>query len=1043
VLTVPESLQSQSLEGLLGVVMRLDPGEERFEVYSLAVARALYALAKLGAEGKLLTVQNGVEISEIPKSLLAASQDLLLFNMQAPKFAMWLMTMEHSPLHMEGLRLANWLLKDTLDSKGQQCFMEILEGKFDNLYLCSERIVKSLVNPINNAIAHLKKSHMSLNANILQQLDLLFIFLAHLCDGQFGKAQSFLKDKTKIITPTQAPLDQNIPPEPQGILELTVKLFNQLHATFKEIDGIDSTSNLLNSVLKLAQQIATSMAEWITGSDDCNQVLIDGGIIQTLGNWMQLIHSQTNSLLHQMAQHTGDKSLPQHRINLLSSLANLELEISMLLLLVLEGSVTAALIEKILEHFDEKVFIKQFHLNWKIAVIGTKDEKKVFQEGGEKMSYKSLSKEDDESTYALDKSSEAYTMTEVSGANNELDSSEATSKWSWTPFIKAFFKKEEHQVRSLTTALHYNIVLETVSDFSQRSNEPSDQRFNETSRQRLKAWREGWTRRSDPESIISEHEVEPLPNYFGVIEVDLKRESGKLDRIFFIIPEEVRSQMGNLLVENEKRNILMNVDRDSKLDDFLDKSIQLSNTIKNQHELNTKSGSSIRKFILKNMFIWVTLEYFVTLTINIIMIKYAECNPEEDESSASSGTSSETSSEEFVCSNLSQYDYMPEHIYSVVRILGFCHIALALFLVINFCVGHVPAIIQKGRDWKGMVESGKIILKTDESVQTFEMANKYLPEHLWTVGFLLWNLRVWYYALFLLFSLMGIIRSPIWFAFHVLDIATRFRILTDVLQSVTENGFQVLATLGLGIVIVYCFAVVAFGNYGWNVYEFGDGGGGIMSLWEACLQHIDFGLRGPPAFTVDDVSADMYVFGFVYNMLIILIMVAIITGIIIDTFAEKRAEKNQIEDEIKNVCFICNQKREVFERKRIAFNEHTTKQHNVWNYVYYRMYLEKKPVATLTAIEKELKGKMEKQDISYFPEGKAIVLQNMGDEEEEDQAKIQDMIDKVNDDMKSLSESVENKIEDMKKLSESVQHKVEGIENKINWLATLIQSKKN
>lgn len=60
------------------------------------------------------------------------------------------------------------------------------------------------------------------------------------------------------------------------------------------------------------------------------------------------------------------------------------------------------------------------------------------------------------------------------------------------------------------------------------------------------------------------------------------------------------------------------------------------------------------------------------------------------------------------------------------------------------------------------------------------------------------------------------------FSFHVLDLATRIRLLQYVMQSVTVNGGQVLATLLLGVLLCYIFAVVGtpkrsqYLSYAWH-----------------------------------------------------------------------------------------------------------------------------------------------------------------------------------------------------------------------------------
>lgn len=82
------------------------------------------------------------------------------------------------------------------------------------------------------------------------------------------------------------------------------------------------------------------------------------------------------------------------------------------------------------------------------------------------------------------------------------------------------------------------------------------------------------------------------------------------------------------------------------------------------------------------------------------------------------------------------------------------------------------------------------------------------PRWVWLCCFLLADFWFIYYLCYLAFSLLGLLVSVKFFAFHVLDLATRIRLLNYVMQSVTVNGGQVLATLLLGVLLCYIFAVV-------------------------------------------------------------------------------------------------------------------------------------------------------------------------------------------------------------------------------------------
>ena len=80
-----------------------------------------------------------------------------------------------------------------------------------------------------------------------------------------------------------------------------------------------------------------------------------------------------------------------------------------------------------------------------------------------------------------------------------------------------------------------------------------------------------------------------------------------------------------------------------------------------------------------------------------------------------------------------------------------------------------------------------------------------------------------------------------------------------------------------------------------------------------------------------------------------------------------------------NRCFICNIDKTIFEKNNIFFEEHTEKQHNIWNYFYYIVHLKLKDSINYTGIESLIFDKLENDDISWFPIGKAQILENFED----------------------------------------------------------------
>ena len=64
-------------------------------------------------------------------------------------------------------------------------------------------------------------------------------------------------------------------------------------------------------------------------------------------------------------------------------------------------------------------------------------------------------------------------------------------------------------------------------------------------------------------------------------------------------------------------------------------------------------------------------------------------------------------------------------------------------------------------------------------------------------------------------------------------------------------------------------------------------------------------------------------------------MITLISGIVIDAFSKMRSQKEEIEHNRHNMCLICSQTRDIFERRNIPFSDHTELEHNPLHYIYY------------------------------------------------------------------------------------------------------------
>lgn len=414
-----------------------------------------------------------------------------------------------------------------------------------------------------------------------------------------------------------------------------------------------------------------------------------------------------------------------------------------------------------------------------------------------------------------------------------------------------------------------------------------------------------WTPAADKKALVSTDEAMSFDSYFAQIEV--VEGSGQLTRVYFPIPRACRMQMKNGLVKSAMTALTDTVNRESpekKLDDFLDKSLQIRDVIFQQQYILEDESNRFRelfRFFTSRERIWIAVTLFLTFYINIMLLLNVKATNEE--------------------SNF----YLDDNDLSRIREAGYAHLFMSFILMFNYLLGAARVNILSGFKWKQNVQDGLIPLEGLNFLGAgadalFEIMCAITPNFGWAIIFLVGDYLTLYYILFIIFSALGIFVNPGFFCFHVLDIVTRISLLGYVIKSVTMNFGQVMVTFILGAVLMWIYSVVGVYCFGYNQYNYGDSpdfewpGTLADSFW----QHLDFGLRGPPIFSSykGNMSVGKYIFDISYQIFIIIVMVAIITGIIIDTFGDLRAARGEIEADQENVCFICAIEREVFERNR-------------------------------------------------------------------------------------------------------------------------------
>jgi len=180
--------------------------------------------------------------------------------------------------------------------------------------------------------------------------------------------------------------------------------------------------------------------------------------------------------------------------------------------------------------------------------------------------------------------------------------------------------------------------------------------------------------------------------------------------------------------------------------------------------------------------------------------------------------------------------------------------------------------------------------------------------------------------------------------------------------------------------------------------------------------------------------------------LVNIILMNCMFGIIIDTFGELRSQNQAIQDDIKNKCFICGIDRDTFDRHGKGFEHHSTHDHNMWNYLYFRIYLKRKDKTEFTGPEQYIYEKIEQRNWNFVPHLKALCLDQKPDEDSETQ-QIKDYINLISKETKSHIENLQkalvsksnpsnDAIAQLTKKVSSFEKKVSSLEQKLDLLIT-------
>lgn len=210
--------------------------------------------------------------------------------------------------------------------------------------------------------------------------------------------------------------------------------------------------------------------------------------------------------------------------------------------------------------------------------------------------------------------------------------------------------------------------------------------------------------------------------------------------------------------------------------------------------------------------------------------------------------------------------------------------------------------------------------------------------------------------------------------------------LFDILKAFQMKIYSIITTLLFTYITVYLFMWFTF-FYLRNLFDFSDvvevssGQTITESFCKSSVQCLLFmisnGLRagggiGEVLPTVSFYSEPGFfvmrtIYDILFHILLVWILGNVFVGLIVDTFGELRDINWSRENDLNNICFICQISRDECLKKNIDFDEHVKKEHNVWNYVYFLTYLHLSNANDFNRVENTVWEKLIEQDFGWIP----------------------------------------------------------------------------
>lgn len=271
----------------------------------------------------------------------------------------------------------------------------------------------------------------------------------------------------------------------------------------------------------------------------------------------------------------------------------------------------------------------------------------------------------------------------------------------------------------------------------------------------------------------------------------------------------------------------------------------------------------------------------------------------------------------------------------------------------------------------------------ENNVTTSELANFWNKLSLDIFDSFLLQKFVWVFLYHIFCVTMGLSYSSVFIAFDLLSTINLFDTMQFILRSVTEHIAQLISTLALSALLMYCFSMIVNFYFLDNVptYECSNFLSCYFYIMEQAFTNGQ-GLAGVMSSTDDSTSSSsdmsefyaLFFLDITFFILVNTVLLNIILAILVDTFSGLRQKAESFDKDSKTICFICGIPKYMFEKSGIDFETHVSKEHDIWSYVNFLVFMSEKTEKDCNGVEAEIFENIRTGNLEWFPIHRSITL---------------------------------------------------------------------